>query len=168
MILYLTVSSAEPAYKAPCSWPLQAPKQATVQALAHTILLAHHFFFGLVDWAGLCGAGPPSSIFFHGFHLLQSSHPLLSGLYSNDNLRLPSSSFPSSRICSNFERKLDCFLAFPHESNFAQFHKMAETAATAAPAAQTARPTRPDEAIFKQELIKAEQAHKESMDKLVS
>lgn len=45
---------------------------------------------------------------------------------------------------------------------------MAETAATTAPAAQAARPTRPDEALFKQELIKAEQAHKESMDKLVS
>lgn len=48
---------------------------------------------------------------------------------------------------------------------------MAETAPTKAPAAestpQATRPTRPDENAFKEELAKAEKAHKASMDKLV-
>lgn len=47
---------------------------------------------------------------------------------------------------------------------------MAETAAAAAPAADTSantRPTRPDENVFKQELAKAEKAHKAAMDRFV-
>lgn len=51
---------------------------------------------------------------------------------------------------------------------------MAETATATAPApaedkaAAATRPTRPNENAFKEELAKAEKAHKEAMDRLVS
>ena len=47
---------------------------------------------------------------------------------------------------------------------------MADTQAAPVPAADanaTTRPTRPDENVFKEELAKAEKAHKASMDRLV-